>query len=377
MSEPHSPQKTLDYLRSTLAIRERSHALYELNKAGKGCFVLHEERLPAVAEKVLAVTRKHYPNLDIPFHCRGNHLRAGGVDRTASLDPEALFDLILVSVLLDAGAGPDWSFVEKGKIYTRSEGLAVASVAMFPGGQLSAKQLVELTEADLAQAFQVTEQNPLLGLSGRTKLLNALGRNLLGAGFSRPSDLLLPLPETVSAPYLLRLVLDQFSSIWPSRLQFEGQPLGDVWHHPALGERHDPRSFVPFHKLSQWLTYSLIEAVEASGRSVSGVSELTGLPEYRNGGLLLDMGLISLKNPPDQQKEHPADSPLIIEWRALTIIYLNSIAQLVREDLGLDETAFPLAKVLEGGTWQAGRECAAEKRGGLPPLTLASDGTVF
>ena len=45
---------------------------------------------------------------------------------------------------------------------------------------------------------------------------------------------------------------------------------------------------------------------------------------------------------------------------------------------GLDAAQFPLAKVLEGGTWAAGRRIAAEKRaGGTPPLTIVSDGTVF
>lgn len=371
----------LNYLRSTQAIRERSLALYELNAAGKGCFELHEDKLPEVARFVLEVTRRQYPTLDIPFHCRANHLRAGGVNRLAGLDSLAMFDLILVSVLLDAGAGPDWSFDDNGQRYERSEGLAVASQAMFAAGafgdqQVDAKHLVELTEQDLADGFQVNADNPLLGLSGRCELLNSLGRNLLGAGLTRPSDLLEPLPEEVSAVHLLRLLLDQFSSIWPSRLSFEGQPLGDVWHHPALGATDDPASFVPFHKLSQWLTYSLIEAVEVSGRTVTRVNELTGLPEYRNGGLLLDSGLISLRDPAQQEQAHRADSPLIIEWRALTIVYLDQIADMVRADLGLSEIEFPLAKVLEGGTWQAGRELA-KSRGGLPPLTLDSDGTVF
>jgi hypothetical protein len=38
----------------------------------------------------------------------------------------------------------------------------------------------------------------------------------------------------------------------------------------------------------------------------------------------------------------------------------------------------PLARILEGGTWAAGRQVAAEKRlGGAPPITVESDGTVF
>ena len=50
----------------------------------------------------------------------------------------------------------------------------------------------------------------------------------------------------------------------------------------------------------------------------------------------------------------------------------------VRAELGVTAEAFPLARVLEGGTWAAGRRIAAERReGGGPPLTIDSDGTVF
>jgi hypothetical protein len=73
----------------------------------------------------------------------------------------------------------------------------------------------------------------------------------------------------------------------------------------------------------------------------------------------------------------PSDEA-VIEWRALTVTLLDELAPRVRALLGLDETQLPLAAMLEGGTWAAGREIAAERRaGGDPPLTIASDGTVF
>ena len=38
----------------------------------------------------------------------------------------------------------------------------------------------------------------------------------------------------------------------------------------------------------------------------------------------------------------------------------------------------PLACILEGGTWAAGRKIARERRvDGRPPLEVTSDGTVF
>ena len=54
------------------------------------------------------------------------------------------------------------------------------------------------------------------------------------------------------------------------------------------------------------------------------------------------------------------------------------MAALVRARLGVDASAFPLASVLEGGTWAAGRRIARERRAdGSPPLKIISDGTVF
>ena len=57
---------------------------------------------------------------------------------------------------------------------------------------------------------------------------------------------------------------------------------------------------------------------------------------------------------------------------------IDRIADLVRENLNFTANDFPLAKVLEGGTWWAGRRVAKEKRAdSSPPLKLDSDGTVF
>jgi hypothetical protein len=166
-------------------------------------------------------------------------------------------------------------------------------------------------------------------------------------------------------------VLDGLGPIWPGRLTQDGVNLGDIWNHSKLG-------MIAFHKLSQWMTYSLIEPIEEAGVKVTGVEGLTGLAEYRNGGLLLDSGLLSFKNANDAQKTWTPDSDLIIEWRALTVYFLDIIGAEVQKALGKSPADFPLAKVLEGGTWWAGRRIAAEKRaGGGPPLNIQSDGTVF
>lgn len=115
-----------------------------------------------------------------------------------------------------------------------------------------------------------------------------------------------------------------------------------------------------------------------AGIEVVDVDQLTGLPEYRNGGLLLDSGLISLRDVKLLDQEFRPSDDLIIEWRALTVSLLDQIAVKVRKKLNFKELDFPLAKVLEGGTWWAGRKLAKEKRqDGGPPLKILSDGTVF
>ena len=49
---------------------------------------------------------------------------------------------------------------------------------------------------------------------------------------------------------------------------------------------------VPLHKLSQWLAYSLIEPLIEAGFSITEIDGLTGLAEYRNGGLFIDAGVL-------------------------------------------------------------------------------------
>jgi hypothetical protein len=127
--------------------------------------------------------------------------------------------------------------------------------------------------------------------------------------------------------------------------------------------------------LSQWLAYSLFEPFEWAGMAVVAREALTGLPEYRNGGLLLDTGVLALTDTGEALRPHDVGSELVVEWRALTVALLDEIAPLVRMRLALPD--LPLACILEGGTWAAGRELARDLRGGDPPLSIRSDGTVF
>ncbi len=401
-------------LLSAAAVRDRAHLLYELGIEGElEHFDVRLDRLPKAADFVLATMREAYPELDIPYHSRWRHFEAGDVNRWGGLvdasglaeDPlrfgRAAYDLAIVSVLLDAGAGPDWRYEEAatGGTYARSEGLAVASFAMFASGLFSAdpadplrsdaSALAALTADELAAGLQVTPSNPIVGLEGRVALLNALGRtvaerpDLFGEDEARPGGLFDACVAaagegSIAAPAVLDLVLDGLGAIWPGRILIDGVRLGDTWRHTKLVTDDATNHLVPFHKLSQWLTYSLLEPLLWTGVAVEDVDGLTGLPEYRNGGLFIDMGVLVPRRRDALTRTWHVDDEFIVEWRALTVALLDHTADMIRERLGVDRVALPLAKVLQGGTWAAGRAIAAEKRpGGAPPLTIASDGTVF
>ncbi|KAA0095921.1 DUF1688 family protein [Mycolicibacterium sp. P1-18] len=398
-------------LRTTAAVRDRATALLHRARAGESAwFVVDDESLPAAVADVVAVTRDRYPDLNIPFHSRWRHFEAGGVHRTAELDARlatlapagrarAMIDLVVVSVLLDAGAGPDWHYDEgsTGLRFDRSEGLGVASWHAFVDGVFSsdpgvplrvdAAGLLSLTPARLAEAFQIAPDNPLVGVEGRVALLHRLGRAMTTrpetfGPLGRPGglfDRLLPRhgPATIAAHDILSELLASLSGIWLADNAIGDQRLGDCWRHPAVPGPGLTQGWMPFHKLSQWLTYSLLEPFGWAGVQVVGLDALTALPEYRNGGLLLDAGALRLRDPGWLATEWAVDAELIVEWRALTVALLDELAPMVRTELGSDATRMPLACVLEGGTWAAGRVLAQRLRGGLPPLVVVSDGTVF
>jgi hypothetical protein len=173
---------------------------------------------------------------------------------------------------------------------------------------------------------------------------------------------------------VLRNLLETFGPIWPGRISFAGVPLGDCGRHSAVPSD----GLVPFHKLSQWLAYSLIEPLGAGGVRIHELDSLTGLAEYRNGGLFLDCGVIVPRDPGLLRSPLDALSEPVVEWRALTVTLLDRLAVRVREQLGKSADDFPLARVLEGGSWAAGREIAFERRpDGSAPLAIVSDGTLF
>jgi hypothetical protein len=371
------------------------------------------DRLAATADFVAGVVRERYPRLDVPVHSRWRHFVFGGRDlwneivlqakwESTEAAARSAFDLVITSVLLDAGAGGGWRYHDRatGLVAARSEGLALASLRWFESGGL-ANNPTDLFRVDAAalrrvdgqaiqNAFQAHEANPLLGLEGRAALLNRLGAvmesrpDLFAVSDSpRPGGLFDALRARAAngrlpAATILETLLEALGPIWQGRPSLGGVPLGDCWPHPALVGQSPEDGYAPLHKLSQWLTYSLLEPLENAGISVSNVQELTGLAEYRNGGLFVDMGVLNPRERAALSTTYAVKDPFVVGWRALTVALLDRLAPLVGTRLGLTPELFPLPCVLEGGTWAAGRLIAHKTRAdGGPPFHVLSDGTVF
>jgi hypothetical protein len=401
--------QTLQDLRT---IRKQSQRLLDFARQHKlHHFTVNDKNMAATADFVLDVMQDQYPTLAIPYHTRWRHFEAGGINRMPDLSRirpgitqqeqgRILFELVIISVFLDAGAGDQWRYFEEksANYFSRSEGLGIASLSLYLQGAFSAKAdqpfrvdskaLLALSKSDLIRGFQVREDNPLQGLEGRVALLNRLGTTLanhpeyfglegrLGNFYDYVDGL--QQNQSLLAQTLFQAVLNAFADVWPKRLEYHGYPLGDVWKHSILKSEIPGSDYIPFHKLSQWLSYSLVEPLEQLGTNITELNTLTGLAEYRNGGLFLDMGVLELKDETMRNQPHDPASEIIVEWRGLTIALLDELATLIRNRLNQSADEMPLAKILQGGTWEAGRRIAREKRAnGAPPLQIISDGTVF
>ncbi len=440
---PSPPDPTLDpaaYLRSIYAVRARSKIIFEHARRNRlAHFNVDVAKFKDTADYVVSIIKvqtrgeclMQHPGLTgvpvpqrdyapdyhkIPPHGRWQHFDAGGRPRVdqllaswpSSVDNQErtrrLLDLFLVSVLLDAGAGTRWSYKSKesGKVYRRSEGLAVASLEMFKAGYFSSEQLEpcqvdsagleRLSIQQLAKGLQVSETNPISGLEGRAGLLSRLGDALKNTTLfgkdGRPGnmlDYLLSHPSThaasvpiVTLPTLWSVLINGLASIWPeSRTRINGVPLGDAWPCSSMPESPPAQPWenvVPFHKLTQWLCYSLmVPMTKLLHIQFAGADLLTGLPEYRNGGLLIDTGLLTLKAQDSErglanfrnnamQKGQPSmevvplfstDDDVIVEWRAVTVGFLDELLIEVNRSLGLQgPDRLTLAQMLEAGTWK-------------------------
>ncbi len=372
------------YLLTVAAIQERSNQILQLSLKGKTHFNLYLENLEKIADLTAQITQNNYPDKQIPLHSRWRHFVINNNDYSDFLknlpqpqQVKAKLDLAMVSVLLDAGAGPQWRYKnDQGQSFSRSEGLAIASLEMFKSGFFSSNNhepyrvdgaaLQQLSYEKLKEKMQVNSVNPLLGLEGRLFLLQNLGKILTENSIfneARPGGIYDFLKEnqatSICVSELVNLLLTH------------GFNLGDMWFYPAVG-------WIPFHKLSLWLTFSLVEPLQETGFHLTGLEKLPGLAEYRNGGLFIDGGVLAIKNPNFVNNIHHPGDALIVEWRALTIALLEKLVVQVKQKLGEQYSTLNILQVLQGGTWQAGRQLAYQRsKTGEPPLKYTSTGTLF
>jgi hypothetical protein len=248
-------------------------------------------------------------------------------------------------------------------------------------------------------------------------------------------DYLLSHPRTLASsipivplPVLWSVLIDGLAPVWPaSRTQIDNTSLGDAWPSTILSSSLLPtaapwESILPFHKLTQWLCYSLMQPMtKLMNIHFAGAELMTGLPEYRNGGLFIDTGVLTLK-PEDEKRGleqfksnsemegrktlevvpmFRPDDDVVVEWRAVTVGFLDLLLEEINRALALQgNERLTLPQMLEAGSWkvcvapllpfsifflliltckQGGREMAEISRPNTqcPPIAILSDGTVF
>ena len=275
---------------------------------------------------------ENYPALDIPFHARWRHFAAGGVDRWAKLAASApwpdaasrarsAFDLAIVSVLLDAGAGPDWRYRARRRFAPcrARKGSRSPPSTCSRSGAFSADPRDKLARGRLAACLH-RGLRTRRGLPGLRRQIRSSGsraaRRCCGRSGARSRQHRRSSPRETSAagralrpsrrdrrsaPRASTRRIHFGSRAHASRADLAVAPVAR--RRPARrllapsGVRRDDATngLLPFHKLSQWLSYSLIEPLQEAGIKVVDIDGLTGLPEYRNGGLFIDLGAVSLK----------------------------------------------------------------------------------
>ncbi|KAG2184499.1 hypothetical protein INT43_000408 [Umbelopsis isabellina] len=425
-----------EYLLSLRAVREQNKRIYECVKSGKlQHFDIDLDKMEEVVRFVTLLVKRDFDDpSEMPSHSRWRHFDAGEQPRikqllasmssSSALDKaKRLIDLFVISILLDTSPLHQWGYQEKstGRVYRRTEGVAVAVLEIFKTGLFSsdpgdpyrvdAAALADLTVDDLANGFQISAKNTLVGLEDRVNLIQHVTETMKDYSSlfsskdktsSRPGnmlDYLLSHASTVRSNKSSAVQMETLWSVaillgelWAQGSKVGDKLMGDVWHCEALKSTGNSDCYLPFHTTTQWICYSVIDILETVlSVTVDGKDQLTPLTEYPNGGLLLDTGLLVLKKRdlesglsnyrrnsllPGQPKIEVApmfdiNDSVVIEWRALTIYYVEIVASKVREKLR-SKKHLTLPQILEGGIWNAGRELAEISRPNTqePPIVI-------
>ena len=314
-------------LHDAAAVRERCGMVYRWVADGRSPhFTLDESRLTAVAGYVADVTRDAYPDLKIPYHSRWRHFSAGGVDRWGELAARTRYRRSRTRAHRRRPGNGERPARRRGRqrlalprpqdrpcLHTFGgtcgcqPRICSARASSPPTRTIPCASIMPRLRASMPRRWRATFKSIAIirwsDWSSAARCCAAWaprwpsGRIMFGHTPARPGNLidyLLTIADRrrISASFVLATLLESLSSIWPSGLTIDGFAVGDAGRHPAARTQDRTDRIVPFHKLSQWLTYSLLEPLEAAGLGVERLHELTALPEYRNGGLLVDLGVI-------------------------------------------------------------------------------------
>ncbi len=175
--------------------------------------------------------------------------------------------------------------------------------------------------------------------------------------------------------------MDGLAPIWPAgRTTIDNTSLVDAWPLSTMptNDLSEPwETIVPFHKLTQWLCYSLMQPMSKLMHiHFAGAELMTGLPEYRNGGLFIDTGVLTLKEEDSKRglarfveegeksgkgavevvPMFTPDDDVIVEWRAVTVGFLDLLLEEVNTVLGLQNMErLSLVQMLEAGSWKVSK----------------------
>lgn len=397
-------------LRTVRAVRSRCDAmLAAANVEQLEHMTVRLEMLPDAVKRVAEALGPISPDRPPPLAGRWRDFAAGGRDRwrelggsVAGATPDELakarFDLAVVASLLDADAGDAWTYreAETGSVLGRHEGVAVATFRAFQKGMFSSRAgdplradaagLSKITAEGLEAAFPGAAEHALHQLERRAELLRDVGGALLqsphlfgqgeGARFGGLFDVCArrAARATLAARDVFGALAEGLGPALDGPVALGGVHLGDVWPHVSGGGDGPGVGLVPIHRTLQLATYSLIEPLEEAGHTVADVHELTGLPEAWTGGLFVDTEVVVPKLEGTAAVVHAASAPLVIEWRALTVSLIDRLAEALRAELGVTETALPVGRLLPA-IRAAGQAAAQERRGSdVPPIRVDGDG---
>lgn len=317
---------------------------------------------------------------------------------------ENKLELLLLSCFLDAGAGQNWKYNDSyfNCQLVGSEALAAASTDLYLkliSDNLISKKNISLTSDALknmkfdefSKSFQHDESNnALLGAKGRYDSLTQLGSCLE----LHPSIFVTShKPELKNIYHFFQSIVEHkslnleevfktivfiFHDFFTSDTKINEINLCDSRIHsnlislPLVGKK------IPFFKLIQWMVYSIDDFFNSQGIPTINEEFLSGLAEYRNGGFFMDTNIINLKSKNLSHQSYSIDSELVTEWRALTITLLDEFLEELKIKRGYNH--LNMSKLLEGGTWIAGRKLARENRPDSPyspPIKIITDGKFF